>query len=66
MAQKKEEAQAKAVTPGGIMALNLIVLDKEETAPTNTPGGEGKTKGQPTQDDTPAAKTPKDSKSLAS
>ena len=68
LAQKKEEAETTATTPGGIMGLNLIVLDKKDAAPTDTASGEKneKTKSQPKDDDTPAVKAPKESKELSS
>lgn len=52
LAQKKQEAEEKSVSPGGIMGLNLIGYDEDSN------GSQGVK--QPTQDSRPGEKAPQE------
>lgn len=64
LAQKKQEAEEKAAVPGGIMGLNLIGYDNDDSSSSNGNGGQGVK--QPTQDSKAGEKAPKEGVKQAS
>ena len=58
LAQKKQEAEEKAAVPGGIMGLNLIGYDNDDSNGNGNGGAQGVK--QPTQDSKAGEKAPKE------